>query len=132
MVKKAGAIFLLLIYGLSTMGITVNLHYCMNEYAGWSWGQKNEGNACGQCGMKEKKDGCCKNEQKEIKLKNDHQKGSGWQTTFFLAPVHAVQVHAADNSFLYKATVYPLHYHYGKWPPGYLLSRQILYCVFRI
>lgn len=56
------------------MGATIHLHYCMNEFVGWTLIQdKNE--KCGKCGMEEKdKEGCCKDEHKQVKLKTDHQK----------------------------------------------------------
>jgi len=70
--KKAVVILLMVIYSSATMGATVHLHYCMNEIVGWSL-LHNEDGRCGKCGMEEKdKDGCCKDEQKQFKLKTDH------------------------------------------------------------
>ena len=62
------------------MGATVHLHYCMNEFVGWSLGHDKD-DKCGKCGMEEKdKDGCCKDEHRQFKLKTDHQKAG--ETTF--------------------------------------------------
>lgn len=66
----------MLIYGSATMGATLHLHYCMGKLADWGIGQ-NDSKICGNCGMdksEEKDNGCCKDEQKQIKLKTDHQK----------------------------------------------------------
>jgi len=75
-VKKTVVILFLVIYGSTTMGATVYIHYCMNEFVGWSlFNGKDE--KCGKCGMEEKdkdKEGCCKDEHKQFKLKIDHQK----------------------------------------------------------
>lgn len=75
-VKKMAVILLFLIYGSATMGATAHLHFCMDEFVGWSLFQSKDGK-CGKCGMEEKdKDGCCKDEHKHFKLKADHQKAN--------------------------------------------------------
>ncbi len=64
----------MLIYGTASMGATAHLHFCMNEFVGWSLFH-NKDNKCGKCGMEDRnKDGCCKDEQKLIKLEIDQQK----------------------------------------------------------
>ena len=46
----------------------------MNKFAGYSLSTIKK-DKCGKCGMKaSKKNGCCKDEQKQIKLSNDQQK----------------------------------------------------------
>ena len=56
------------------MGATAHLHYCMNEFVGWSL-VKAKDDKCGKCGMVERdKEGCCKDEHQHFKLKVDHQK----------------------------------------------------------
>ncbi len=78
----------MLIYGTATMGATAHLHFCMNEFVGWSLFQ-NKDNKCGKCGMQDRnKEGCCKDEHKLIKLKIDQQK--------------------TDNSFFNKLAPLPL------------------------
>jgi hypothetical protein len=76
-VKKIVTIFLLLIYGSATIGATFHLHYCMNEFVGWSLWYGNKAKKCGKCGMKEKKGGCCKDEQ--VQFKAEHQKAATTQ-----------------------------------------------------
>ena len=60
------------------MGATIHLHFCMNEFVGWSlWHGKTD--ECSKCGMKGKKDGCCKDEHKQVKLSTEHQKSATTQ-----------------------------------------------------
>lgn len=83
----------MLIYGSATMGTTVHLHYCMNEFVGWSLFHSKE-DKCGKCGMDEKdKDGCCKDEHQHFKLKVEHQKGDVSRLiTFITTPALSVPV----------------------------------------
>ncbi len=70
-VKKVLVILLLVIYSVSTIGATINMHYCMNKFADWSlFGEKKD--KCAKCGMSN--NGCCKDEIKQIKLSLDQQK----------------------------------------------------------
>lgn len=81
------------------MGATVYMHYCMDEFAGWSlFNGKNE--KCGKCGMEEKdKGGCCKDEHKQFKLKIDHQKAEVAEfINLFISPVLSVPV--VDFNFI--------------------------------
>ena len=72
--KKIAAIFFLIIYGFTSVGATVHIHYCMNELVGWSL-SKTETEKCGKCGMeKESDDGCCKDVHKQLQLKDSHKK----------------------------------------------------------
>lgn len=88
----------MLIYGSATMGATVHLHYCMNEFVGWSLLHSKD-DKCGKCGMEEKdKEGCCKDEQKQVKLKTDHQKaGASTFLNILLAP--AINTPVPDFNF---------------------------------
>jgi hypothetical protein len=101
-VKKTAVILLLLIYGSATMGATVHLHYCMNEFVGWSFFHGKD-DKCGKCGMEEKdkdKGSCCKDEHKHFKLKADHQKSNASQlinfnaTPVLIAPVIDFYIHS--------------------------------------
>lgn len=79
---------MMLTYGVTAIGATVHLHYCMDEYAGWSLFHE-ENDTCGRCGMDESEmDGCCKDEHKYFQLKTDHQKSGAVQLiTFIFSPV---------------------------------------------
>ena len=60
-------------YSASTIGATINMHYCMNKFASWSLTNVKK-DKCANCGMKNT--GCCKDEKKEIKLTLDQQKAA--------------------------------------------------------
>lgn len=59
------SILLLLLYSFSSTGTSLNLHYCMGEYAGASLFKKSD-LPCSKCGMKER-GGCCRDEEKLVK-----------------------------------------------------------------
>ncbi len=94
----------MLIYGSATMGATVHIHYCMNELVGWSLFNDKDAK-CGRCGMEEKdKQGCCKDEHKQFKLKADYQKVAVPQfINLFNNPVLTIPV--ADFSFHYSLNI---------------------------
>ena len=71
--KKALATILLFIYLSATMGATLHLHYCMDRLVSWSFSDKKD-KICSFCGMdKTDHEGCCKDEQKVIKLDKDQK-----------------------------------------------------------
>jgi hypothetical protein len=129
-VKKIVVILLLLIYGSATMGATIHLHYCMNEFVGWSLRHAKKDNECGKCGMKEKKGGCCKEEHKQVKLKAEHQKSVTAQyIQFFDAPTLVTPI--AD--FCFKGTPISLDSPVSNAPPKIPIKRlYILHCFFLI
>lgn len=132
--KKTVAILLLLIYGSTTMGATVYVHYCMDEFAGWSLfnGKDKKCGKCGKCGMQEEnKEGCCKDEHKQFKLKVDHQKVEVAQLfTLFISPGLSVPiVDFTFHSLLNITERYPT----GHAPPD--IGQEKLYvhnCVFLV
>lgn len=69
--KKAIVILLLVLYSASTIGATINMHYCMNKFASISLSTDKK-DKCPKCGMRNT--GCCKDEKKQIKLSLDQQK----------------------------------------------------------
>jgi hypothetical protein len=74
-VKKGVAIFLLCVYGITSVGSTIHFHYCMNELVGWTIGYNtNENKTCDRCGMDEKDGGCCKDEYAVFKINIDQNK----------------------------------------------------------
>lgn len=127
--KKALIILLLIIYGSATMGTTIHMHYCMNKYVGGSLWHGKEDNKCGKCGMKEKKDGCCKDEHKQAKLTTDHQKAA---TQF----VELTEVPAFVTSLIdivVSVSSVSINHPIPNGPPKTLRGRlYILNCVFLI
>ena len=130
--KKVAVILLLFVYGTTTIGATVHLHYCMNEFVGWSlFHGKDE--TCGKCGMEEKDKGaCCKDEHKHFKLKVDHPKSNLSQlitffaTPYLVSPIVNFDVHSCSATI---AETYPTSHA----PPDTNRNQlHILYSVFLI
>jgi len=71
LVKKFIVAILAFLYVSIASGVMVNIHYCMGDLASVEYGTDGT-EACGKCGMKEKK-GCCHTEYKFVKLQDAHQ-----------------------------------------------------------
>ena len=73
--KKLTLILVLLVYALSSSGMTVTVHYCMSDFVGWELSGKTSSSLCASCGMEEEGNkGCCRDETKIIKSENDQQR----------------------------------------------------------
>lgn len=74
-VKKFLTAILALLYFATSTGATVHMHYCMGKLVeNKLWHSKAE--KCGQCGMTkspQKDNGCCKDEQKRLKIEKEHK-----------------------------------------------------------
>ncbi|MDX2048044.1 MAG: hypothetical protein SFU87_14735 [Chitinophagaceae bacterium] len=127
--KKIAVIFLLLVYGPGAIGATVHLHYCMNDFVGWSlW--HGDDDKCGKCGMKEKKDGCCKDEHKQVKLKAEHQKSTD---SIYIQLLDAPVLITPVTSSVFKGALIPLSFPISKSPPRISKERLFMFhCVFLI
>ena len=113
------------------MGATVHMHYCMNEFVGWSLFH-NKDQICGKCGMEEKDNsGCCKDEHKHFKLKVDHQKADVIQF-INLVTTPALSVPVIDFSFQSAINIAE-NYPACHAPPDIHRDRlYILHCIFLI
>ena len=102
--KKIVAIFLLVTYGSTSVGATIHMHYCMNEFIGWNLWHSDKENVCGKCGMKNKKGGCCKDEHKQLKLSADqnHSQVNAFVFGQFFLPI--ICTHLAIYNFTQPAT----------------------------
>lgn len=70
--KKLPIILLMFVYGLSSLGMSVTVHYCMSDVIGWELSGKSTSSACENCGMKKQSHkGCCHDEKKTIKTQKD-------------------------------------------------------------
>lgn len=90
--KRFLAFILLFIYSATTVGATVELHYCMGKLSGWSlsWTEAKS-KECSKCGMEktEKSDkGCCHDESKLLKVQDD-QKANHLSLEIYKLPVAA-------------------------------------------
>lgn len=71
--KKFLLAILSIFYLTASIGATIHTHYCMDKLV--SRGLRTDANKpCSKCGMsKEDSKGCCKDEQKQVKLQTDQK-----------------------------------------------------------
>ena len=139
--KKFLVTILALVYLTTSVGATVHMHYCMDKLVTWGLG-KNTTNkkSCPYCDMsksttdkhcgKESK-GCCKDEQKIVKLENDQKVTD--------AAIHLAQISAeaitpvfSDYSFEYVSSLIEENSATNAPPRAQNVSLFVLNCVFRI
>ena len=102
----------------------------MNEFVGWSLWHGKKDKECGKCGMKEKKEGCCKDEHKQIKLKSEHQKSV---TTQYIQFLDFPALVSPIVGFSLKRTPISLDFPVPHAPPGITRARlYMLNCFFLI
>lgn len=123
-------IVFLIIYGFTSIGATVHLHYCMKEFVGASlWHSDN--NKCGKCGMQTKKAaGCCEDEHKQIKIDSEHQKVFP-QSLFSPLFTPSLRSFFSDHPFVKYVGSKNLLFINGS-PPKLAIAAFILHCNFRI
>lgn len=82
--RRGLVIFLLLLYIIPTIGVSVSSHYCGGKLASVSLKLLDMGHKC-PCGDKPMKKSCCKDEVKTFKLKSEQQKSSQLALNYFKA-----------------------------------------------
>lgn len=62
-------------YLLLASGVSVNIHYCMGRLASMQLAHESnhDKDACGKCGMDKKKNTCCHDEFKVLKITSEHK-----------------------------------------------------------
>jgi hypothetical protein len=126
-VKKVLVIAILLSYSVASFGVSLNYFYCCGKLKTVSLVVKTESK---DCPGKSKK-GCCDNKTVTIKLKTD-QKENNLSIYHFAkksSPVIFYTDHFSPLNPVFICSINPL---YKRPPPDKLLSRQILYSVFRL
>jgi hypothetical protein len=86
--KKLLVAILSFLYISTSSGATLQMHYCMDKLVDWSIGHNDEKNTCNNCGMEKDgkgKNGCCKDEQKQLKIEKDQKTAAAFELTFSLA-----------------------------------------------
>ena len=121
------------VYGTTTVGATVHLHFCMNKFISLNF-TETENKTCGKCGMKESptKKGCCKDEVKQLKIDNDYQKSTAES---FINIFQVPTLKYTPSLLEFNAVVFNLDANAIQYPPPLLPSiqkRTILYCTYRI
>lgn len=131
--KKIIVAILALLYITTSTGATIHMHYCMGELADWGIGH-NDSKTCGKCGMDksdEKDNGCCKDEQKQVKLETDHQKAG---LVGFIKILAAPVISTPVPDFNFKPFLQITESDTTCYAPpdiGYL-ALHVLHCVFLI
>jgi hypothetical protein len=127
--KKITIILLMLVYGLSSTGATVHLHYCCGKLDDISFSQKTK-KGCTTSKTAVCKKNCCDNRHIELKLKADQEPAAKWVQSFKLLQAPAILA-VSDVTFINRQQ--PVN-EYPTGPP--LLSPSvpifIKHCVFRI
>ena len=129
--KKLLVSILAVFYLSTSIGATVNLHYCMGELVTWDLSIQ-ETHTCGNCGMekvKSKKNGCCEDKHQRLQVEKDQKAESRYQPD---APV-SVAVITTFPSFVTPVIAsvteaYPV----SNAPPRSTVPLRVRYCIFRI
>ncbi len=121
------------IYGVTTVGATVHLHFCMDKFIGWDL-SKSENKSCVKCGMKESatKKGCCKDEVKQLKIDTEHQKSSA---AIFMNVCHPLVTNAPASLSEFTKAVFDensIKINYAPSPIPSVKKLTVLYCTYRI
>jgi hypothetical protein len=123
--KKLVVILLLVVYGVSSSGMTIQFHYCCGKLKSVQLSTVTEK----QCGMKHSmfSKPCCSDKQVELKLKGD-QKTEQAKFGFF-APVQMNKPELSLNvRSVVSQTIVPEIYA----PPPLTHSLYTFHCVYRI
>lgn len=99
--KRFFAFILLLVYSVTSIGATVQLHYCMGKLSGWSLALTDlHSKECSKCGMEKMHSdkGCCHDENKLLKIQDD-QRANYVSLEILKLPVAAPII--ADHSIAY-------------------------------
>jgi hypothetical protein len=129
--KKFLVSILAIFYLGTSVGATVNLHYCMGRLVNWDLSVK-ETHTCGKCGMekvKAKKNGCCEDKYQVLQVEKDQKAENRYQPA---APV-AIAVVTTFLSFETPvASSIAEEYPVSNAPPRPSVPICIRYCIVRI
>ena len=125
--KKFLVILLLMVYGLSSTGMTVNFHYCCGKLKKVEFSSSQV-----ECGMKMKHSSskkCCDSKQVELKVKADQKITEGAKTVSKIVAVSNLSPDFSFSSPLYGKSLIP-----SVFAPPPLANHQlyILHCIYRI
>jgi len=129
--KKFLVSILAIFYLGTSVGATVNLHYCMGELVNWDLSIK-ETHTCGNCGMekvKDKKNGCCEDKQHVLQTEKDQKGENRYQPE---APVGVAVITTFPSFITPLASTITEAYPVSNAPPRRLVPLHIRYCIFRI
>lgn len=87
--RKIVVISICCLYMVSSLGVTMQSHYCMGRLTSSSFQAQKPDFKCPKCGMTKKKKGCCENKSKTFKIQCDQQVSI---TTIGFPPLHLVAI----------------------------------------
>ena len=131
--KRSLAFILLLIYSVTSIGATVQLHYCMGKLSGWSLAlTETKSKECDKCGMEKTHldKGCCHDENKLLKIQDD-QKAN--YVSLEISKLSVATPLVVDDTLTYALPkIEELHPQNNAPPRGSGVDVYIRNCVFRI
>ena len=123
--KKLASIILLLVYGLSSSGMTIQFHYCCGKLKNVQLSPISEK----QCGMKHSSSKkCCDDKKVELKLKSDQRTEATAKFNFSVPVLLKTESENFNSTLFVGKTVSPEVFA----PPPQSTSLCVLNCVFRI
>ena len=127
--KKLLVSIIAVLYLGTSMGATVNLHYCMGRLVNWDFSHEKH-RTCDKCGMEKKgKSGCCEDKYKVLQVEKDHKAGNVYQLLQPPAIEHTT-LYSSFSSVLVPAISEEQPVSNG--PPRSQVPVHIRLCVFRI
>lgn len=129
--KKILVAILAIFYLGTSVGATVNLHYCMGELVNWDLSIQ-ETHICGNCGMekvKNKKNGCCEDIQHHVQVEKDQKAESRYQPE---APQSVAVITTFPSFVMPVISSVAQEFPVSHAPPRSIVPIRIRYCVFRI
>jgi hypothetical protein len=125
-VKKVLALILLIVYGFTSSGAAVDLHYCMGKLVGIDF-HFDSGKQCSKCSMPVKDSkGCCHNKQVQSNIDKYHQ--ATLKSSFGNAFPDALIIPFSYADFSLNSVVAENSFHSGPplilSKPLYLLNRN--------
>ena len=129
--KKFLVSILAIFYLGTSVGATVNLHYCMGKLVNWDLSIK-ETHTCGKCGMekvKTKKNGCCEDKYHVLQVEKDQKGENRYQSE---APVGIAVITTFPSFIIPVPATISEEYPVSNAPPRTGVPIYIRICIFRI
>ncbi len=132
MIRKGIILLISVLYIITTAGVAVNFHYCMDRIVSVSFGHEkdHEDGSCSRCGMNKIENHCCADESFFVKLSDTHQ-ASGFVHEHlllsYMLPVAFVNLTTAEQGNTATCIIDNF-----SPPPPVLNKLYLANCVFRI
>lgn len=129
--KKFLVSILAIFYLGTSVGATVNLHYCMGRLVDWDF-SLDETHTCDNCGMekvKSQKGGCCQDKHQVLQVEKDQKAENPYHPG---APVSVAVVTTYPSLIVPVVSSVSEEYPVSNGPPRRLVPARIRYCIFRI